>query len=104
MPDDFEWSFDWVIHKAGMDFPRDNAEHYIQVMAAYCLYFAILNLIAHFTFLCTNETYKKHLTPSKRTEYRANVLGILHAVICVLLSSLGMWWVCDYNKNVFNDA
>ena len=104
MPDDFEWSLSWVVKKADTNFPRDNAEHYIQVMAAYCLYFAILNIVAHCTFLCFNETYTKITESSKRTAYRANVLSIVHSIVSVALSSLGMWWVCDYDKNVFNDS
>ena len=103
MPDDFEWSFDWLVMKAGTDFPPDNVEHYLQVMAIYCLYFTVLNLITHGIFLCCNETYSKKLEPIKRTEYRANVLSIFHASIAVILSSLGMWWVCDEDKDVFND-
>ena len=72
-------------------------------MASYCLYFAILNLIAHGLFLCCNKTYTEKLEPHKRTEYRANVLSIVHATVSVILASLGMWFVCGDGKSVFND-
>ena len=101
MPDDFEPTLTWVVKKAKMDFPADNADHYLAVMAAYSLYFAIINMTSHCVFLCWNKKYTS-LEPGKRTEYRANVIAIFHSVIAVFLSSLGMWWVCRPGENVFN--
>lgn len=102
MPDDFEPTLTWVVKKAKQDFPADNADHYLAVMAVYALYFAFTNLICHCVFLCWNKKYTG-LAPAKRTEYRANVVAIIHSIVAVFLSSLGMWWVCRPGENVFNN-
>ena len=71
-------------------------------MALYCLYFVILNTIVHGIFLWKNKLYNQ-FDAKKRTEYRAYLISMVHSIVSVFLSSLGMWWVCRIGKNVYND-
>ena len=57
MPDDFKPTLSWVVSKAKQDFPPDNADHYLTVMALYALYFAVVNMLVHCVFLCWNKLY-----------------------------------------------
>lgn len=82
--------------------PDHNEMYYLKFTVLSIAWFMALHVAVHILTMRHAQVYKE-MSNSKRTEYRTYVLSIIHAIGCVVLSTIAMFYICGDGKTVFNN-
>ena len=91
------WWWDYASRHA----PDHNEMYYLKfTLLSIALQFA-LHLLIHFIAYKRTHVYRE-LTVAKKAEYRCYITSPIHAVGCVILSTIAMFYICGEGRTVFN--
>lgn len=91
------WWWDYASEQA----PDHNEIYYFEFTLMAIAYFFAMHLVVHLLAKKFAPVYFD-MTNVKQTEYRSYVTSIIHAIVCVILSTIAMLYICGDNKTVFN--
>jgi len=84
-----------------MEAPDHNEIYYLEFTIMSIAYFFAMHLASHMLAKRHAPVYAA-MDNKKQTEYRTYITSIVHAVVCVILSTIAMFYICGDNKTVFN--
>ena len=87
-----------------MKAPEKDYEYYFKFSCVACAYFVLMHLVIH--LMCStnlNRTYQNMTDNKKKIEYRTYIVSPLHSLVCVILSSISMFYICPDGKTNFNN-
>ena len=84
-----------------MKAPDHNEMYYFKFTILSLAYFFAFSLAIHLIANRRTRVYSE-MTPVKQTLYRSYILSIAHAIGCVILSTISMFYICSDGKTVFN--
>lgn len=91
----------WWWEYASLQAPDHNEQYYLEFTLMSIAYFFAMHLVVHLIANRKAPVYSD-MNVVKQTEYRTYITSIIHAIVCVILSSIAMWYICGDDKTVFN--
>ena len=95
-------SLSWLVSIAVKKAPNEDEAYYFKFTLISIAYFCAMHLIIHLVCLRYNPRYQRE-EPRQKALYRSYVVSPIHAFTAVILATIGMFFVCGDDKNVFND-
>ena len=91
----------WWWEYAALKAPDHNELFYLKFSIVSLAYFFAFSLAIH--LIATRKTLVySEMNTVKQTLYRSYILSIAHAIGCVILAVISMWFICGDGKTVFN--
>lgn len=84
-----------------MKAPDHNELYYFKFTVLSLAYFFALGLAIHLIATRCTTVYSER-SRAKQAEYRSYILSQFHAVGCVILATISMFYICGDGKTVFN--
>jgi len=84
-----------------MKAPLHDEMYYFKYTILSLAYFFAFSLAIHVLASKFARVYAE-MDRAKQTVYRAYILSVVHAIVCVILATISMWYICGDGKTVFN--
>ena len=91
----------WWWEYAEMKAPNHNEMYYFKFTILSLAYFFAFSLAIHLIATRYTRVYSE-MNTVKQTLYRSYILSVAHAIGCVILATISMWFICGDGKTVFN--
>ena len=84
-----------------MKAPDHNEMYYFKFSVLSLAYFFAFGLAIHLIAARNTRVYSE-MSRVKQTEYRSYILSMAHAIGCVILATISMFYICGDGQTVFN--
>ena len=91
----------WWWEYASMEAPDHNEMYYFEFTCWSIFYFFALHLVIHLVTNRYSHIYSV-MTRIKQAEYRSYITSTIHAIVCVFLTTIAMFYICGNDQTVFN--
>ena len=92
------WWWDYAAMKA----PDHNEMYYFKFTLLSITFFFACHLTVH--LICKKTQVYKNCDYQKQAYFRTTVVSIFHSLICVVLCTIALFYICGNGQTVFNSA